>query len=242
MSSYTQFALIYDELQQDVPYDDYADWVRLVAPPTTNKVLVDIGCGTGTMLQRFQALGYEVTGVDLSDEMLMVASERLPHVPLVCQSMDELEGFTDVDVMTIVLDSLNYLPSAVAVQATFERIYASLAAGGHLFFDVHSLLKMDIFLDSPFTYDDGNIAYIWHTEEGDAPHSIVHDMTFFVAEGEHYHRFDETHYQQTYEPAQYVAWLQAAGFTDITVTADFTMDAPTDKSERIFIHAKKAVA
>lgn len=239
MSSYKHFALVYDALQQDVPYDDYAAWVLANAPSTTHPILVDVACGTGTMLERFQALGYTSAGVDLSEEMLMVASERLTNVPLICQSMTELEGFEAVDVVTILLDSLNYLTTQQEVEATFARVYAMLAPGGHLFFDVHSLSKMAIFLQSPFTYDDGAITYIWHTEQGETPNSIVHDMTFFVADGEQYTRFDETHYQQTYDWQQYVTWLKAAGFTQIQVTADFTDAPPQAQSERIFIHAQK---
>lgn len=239
MASYEQFAYVYDKLQADIPYDLYANWVMQFAPVATHPKLVDVGCGTGIMLQHFQQASYDVAGVDLSEDMLMLARERVPNIPLVCQSMAELEGFHDVDVVTIILDSLNYLQTVEEVKSTFLRVYESLKVGGQLFFDVHSLTKMHLFLASPFTYDDGDITYLWHTEEGDAPHSIIHDMTFFVAQDHVYKRFDETHYQRTYEPEQYVEWLHEVGFTTVDVTADFTFDLPDEKTERIFIRAVK---
>ncbi len=245
MASYGRFAEVYDQLMQDIPYDEYVNWVIKNAPSAQNLRLLDIGCGTGVMLEKFIAQGYEVAGLDLSEEMLMMANERLAnsgkHVLLVCQSMDELEGFEDLDVITIPIDSLNYLPEQSQVEATFKGIFEALKPGGHLFFDVHSLFKMDeIFMDSPFTYDDDEITYIWDTEAGEHQHSVHHDMTFFVQEeGTHFERFEEYHFQRTFPIQQYLTMLAAAGFEEVNVTADFSENAPELDSQRIFFHAVK---
>jgi ubiquinone/menaquinone biosynthesis C-methylase UbiE len=244
-NSYGRFAEVYDALMTDIPYDAYVAWVMEHAPAASNKKLLDIGCGTGVMAVSFAKAGYDVSGLDLSEEMLMVASERCyeedVNVFFVCQSMDELNGFDNLDVVTIPIDSLNYVPEQSAVQETLNRIYASLKQGGHLFFDIHSLFKMDeIFMDSPFTYDDGDITYLWDTEAGEAPHSVHHDMVFYVVtEDGLYERFEEQHYQRTYSIEEMLSMLQQAGFTDIEVTADFTDEAPTLDSERIFFHCVK---
>ncbi|MGE7921901.1 class I SAM-dependent DNA methyltransferase [Viridibacillus arvi] len=245
MSSYQRFAEVYDTLMTDIPYDQYVDWVVKHAPSTTAPKLLDVGCGTGIMAAKFARQGYTVSGVDLSEEMLAIASERFMKeqlaIPLFCQSMDELDGFSDLNVVTIPIDSINYLEDEEAVVATFKRIYAALCEGGHLFFDVHSLFKMDaIFLDGPFTYDDGEITYIWDTEAGEAPHSVHHDMTFYVQANEQlFERFEEYHYQRTFPVEQYVKWLSDAGFSNVSITADYSEEAPDAESERIFFHAVK---
>lgn len=245
MASYVRFAEVYDQLMQDIPYDEYVNWVVKNAPASQNLRLLDIGCGTGVMLEKFIAQGYEVAGLDLSEEMLMMANERLANsgkqVLLVCQSMDELDGFEDLDVVTIPIDSLNYLPEQSQVEATFSSIYEALKPGGHLFFDVHSLFKMDeIFMDSPFTYDDGEITYLWDTEAGEHPHSVHHDMTFFVQqEGTHFERFEEYHFQRTFQIQEYLKMLASAGFQNVEVSADFSEEAPQLDSQRIFFHAVK---
>lgn len=245
MASYGRFAEVYDHLMQDIPYDEYVAWISKIAPSNQNQRLLDIGCGTGVMLEKFIAKGYEVAGLDLSEEMLMMANERLAStnkpVLLVCQSMDELVGFEDLDIITIPIDSLNYLSEQSQVEATFKGIFEALKPGGHLFFDVHSLFKMDeIFMDSPFTYDDGEIAYLWDTEAGEQPHSVHHDMTFFVQqEGTHFERFEEYHFQRTFPIQQYLTMLSSAGFVDVNVSADFSEDAPELDSQRIFFHAVK---
>jgi len=246
VSSYERFAHVYDELQKDIPYNLYVDWVVQHAPSSQYPALLDIGCGTGVLSLLFAQAGYKVSGIDLSEEMLSIATERFTaagyHAPLYCMSMDELDGFEALDVVTITIDSLNYVIEEQAVYTTLERIYHALRDGGQLFFDVHSLFKMnEIFLDGPFTYDDGDISYVWHTEPADYEHSVIHQMTFYVRDiaSELYERFDEEHIQRTFSIDQYMTWLRTIGFDHVEITADFTDEAPEYDSERIFIRAVK---
>lgn len=244
-SSYERFAIVYDQLMQDIPYDQYVNWVKTNAPNEQYPRLLDIGCGTGTLSLFFHQEGYEVSGIDLSEDMLAVAYERLQTqgatIPLFTMSMDELEGFSNLDVVTIPIDSINYVVNQDAVIETLKRIYSSLRQGGQLFFDVHSLFKMDhIFMESPFTYDDGEITYLWYTEPGEFEHSIYHQMTFFLKEESGlFERFDEEHYQRTFAVDMYVNWLKEIGFTHVEVTADWSEDSPAEESERIFFRAIK---
>lgn len=245
MESYARFAEVYDELMTDIPYDEYVEWIKLHAPSENYSNLLDIGCGTGTMALMLHEAGYNVSGIDLSEEMLAVAHSRMANqgatIPLFAMSMDELEGFSELDVAIIPIDSINYVTEEAAVVETLKRIYASLRDGGQLFFDVHSLFKMDdIFLTSPFTYDDGHVTYIWHTEPGENEHSVYHSMSFFVGtENGLFERFDEEHFQRTFPPEQYVAWLEEIGFKSVFVTADWGHESPHEESERIFIRAIK---
>ncbi|TSI03402.1 class I SAM-dependent methyltransferase [Lysinibacillus sp. BW-2-10] len=244
-NSYERFAYIYDQLMQDVPYDQYLQWIQQNAPSEQYPKLLDIGCGTGTLSLCLHRAGYRVTGIDLSEEMLTVANNRFQEagvaIPLVAMSMDQLDGFSEIDVACIPIDSINYLHDESAVVETLKRVYGLLRKGGKIFFDVHSLYKMDhIFMNSPFTYDDGDITYVWFTEEGDDNHSVYHQMTFFVKEESGlFERFDEDHFQRTFPVETYVKWLKEIGFTEIIVTADWEESEPTDESERIFIQAIK---
>jgi SAM-dependent methyltransferase len=245
MNSYERFAEVYDELMTDIPYEQYVQWIGQYAPSKDFPELLDIGCGTGTLALMLHQAGYKVSGIDLSEEMLAVASARLEAagvtLPLYAMSMDQLDGFENLDVAIIPIDSINYVKEQQDVVETLQRIYDSLRDGGQLFFDVHSLFKMDeIFLDGPFTYDDGEITYVWHTEPGEHAHSVYHQMTFFV-QGQDglFERFDEEHFQRTFAVAQYETWLKDIGFTQIEVTADWTNQSPSEETERIFIRAIK---
>lgn len=245
MSSYERFAAVYDELMTDIPYDAYVKWIQKYAPAERYPMLLDIGCGTGTMAEMLHHEGYEVHGVDLSEEMLTVANNRLQakniSIPLYAMSMAELDGFENLDVAIIPIDSVNYVTDDDEVYETFARIYASLREGGQLMFDVHSLNYVEAYLEgSPFTYDNGHITYIWHTEEGEFDHSVYHQMSFFVEQEDGlYERFDEEHFQRTFPLETYIQMLQSIGFKSIEVTADFTEQAPTEDSSRIFIRTIK---
>jgi SAM-dependent methyltransferase len=243
--TYQRFAHVYDRLMTDIPYADYVEWIKGSAPVQSHPQLLDIGCGTGTLSLLFHEAGYQVTGTDLSEEMLSVAQERFmaakADIPLVAQSMHELEGFSGFDIAVIAIDSLNYLQEQEDVEATFKHVYEALRTGGYLFFDVHSVYKADhLFLDGPFVYDHEELSYIWFTEEGEDPHSVYHDLTFFIKQPNGlFERFEESHYQRTFPFSTYVQWLKEAGFSEVTVTADWANTAPGPTSERIFIHALK---
>lgn len=245
MNSYERFAEVYDELMTDIPYDQYVQWITQFAPAQQYPQLLDIGCGTGTLALILHQAGYKVTGLDLSEDMLAIASARMDaagvSMPLYAMSMDELDGFENVDVAIIPIDSINYVKEEANVIETLKRIYDSLREGGQLFFDVHSIFKMDdIFLDGPFTYDDGEITYVWHTEPGEFPHSVYHQMTFFVqTENGLYERFDEEHFQRTFAHTQFEKWLKEIGFSQVELTADWSAEAPSEENERIFIRAVK---
>src|SRR4051794_30271881 len=88
--TYQRFAHVYDRLMTDIPYEDYVEWIKGSAPVQSHPQLLDIGCGTGTLSLLFYEAGYQVTGTDLSEEMLSVAQERFmaakADIPLIAQS------------------------------------------------------------------------------------------------------------------------------------------------------------
>ncbi|WP_026829028.1 class I SAM-dependent DNA methyltransferase [Exiguobacterium artemiae] len=240
--AYEQFAYVYDELMQDVPYPEWVAWVLEQVEP--GKRIADIGCGTGTATLLL-ADHYEVTGVDLSEEMLEIAQEKAMetnrHVDFWVQDMRELELPDSVDAITILCDSLNYLQTESDVKQTFDSAARLLTDGGKLLFDVHSPYKMEtLFNGKTYATHAEQSSYIWFADPGEDPLSVVHELTFFI-EGEdgRYDRVDETHHQRTYPPEQYITWLREAGFRVCAVTGDFTSDAPTETAERIFFVAEK---
>lgn len=244
---YEKFAYIYDELMKDVPYDQ---WVRFINKKKADyqisgTKLLDLGCGTGELSVRLAQNGYHVTGVDLSSEMLSVArlkaDQKGLQIDFYQQDMTELELIGNYDVIGIFCDSLNYLQSPEEVKQTFARVREYLHDHGLFMFDVHSLYKMDrIFLNQTFTYDQGDICYIWHCFPGEAPHSVEHELTFFVETPQGtYERFDERHFQRTFSVNVYKQWLDEAGFEILDISGDFVDSAPGEESERIFFTARK---
>jgi len=246
--TYGQFAYLYDELMKDAPYDR---WARLVIDYSSKyeirgKRLLDLACGTGELSVRLSKAGFEVTGIDLSDDMLTVASDKAAsngeEVQFYQQNMAELNGLGQFDVIGIFCDSLNYLQSEKEVIDTFHSVHRHLANDGLFIFDVHSIYKMmHVFMNQTFTLNDDEISYIWESYEGESPYSVWHDLSFFVLDERtgKYDRYDEQHFQRTFPIEIYEAWLLDAGYEIIEVTADFETSTPQSESERIFFVCRK---
>jgi SAM-dependent methyltransferase len=246
--TYGKFAYLYDELMKDVPYDS---WVSIVTEKwgqyqCRGKKLLDIACGTGELSVRFAKAGFEVTGVDLSGDMLTVAQMKAEDnglkLPFYQQNMVELDLYENFDVIGIFCDSLNYLQTEEEVIETFKNINGLLDKDGFFIFDVHSVHKiMNIFMNQTFTYDDEEICYIWNCFQGDYPLSIEHELTFFVQDDEtgKYDRYDEFHSQRTFPVEVYKNWLEASGFDVVETFSDFEGDQLSTEAERIFFIAKK---
>lgn len=246
--TYESFAYWYDELMKDAPYDEWRAFVHKKIKQygrADTKRLLDVGCGTGELAIRLAKDGFDVTGVDLSENMLAIAQAKAEqqriNVEFFQQNMTELEGFLPFDGVIIFCDSLNYLQNETDIQQTFQRIYELLHEGGLLLFDVHSVYKMDhVFQGATFASNDESISYIWICDPLETPHTVVHELTFFVQEEDgRYERYDEWHIQRTFDVKQYEQWLTSAGFTVLEVSADFTDVPPHDTAERIFFVAKK---
>ncbi|RYI31521.1 MULTISPECIES: class I SAM-dependent methyltransferase [Bacillus] len=246
--TYGKFAYLYDALMKDVPYEG---WVETVKSSTEKyriegKRLLDLACGTGELSVRLAQAGYDVTGVDLSEDMLAVAQakamEQGADISFYQQDMSELEGLGEYDIAGIFCDSLNYLQSEKEVEQTFESVGRHLKEGGLFIFDVHSVYKMEhIFRDQTFALNEDEISYIWECFPGEHPFSIEHELTFFQLDPSlmKYDRYDELHLQRTYPIDIYKDWLLKAGFTLLEITADFETELPAQESERIFFICRK---
>lgn len=246
--TYGKFAYLYDELMADVPYDK---WVNMVINlkekyEITGNKLLDLACGTGELSVRLTKAGFDVTGVDLSADMLTVAHEKGKSqgydIPYLQQNMVELELVDRYDMIGIFCDSLNYLQTEEEVMETFEKVYHYLNPDGIFIFDVHSIYKiLQVFMNQTFTYDQESICYIWNCFQGDYPNSVEHELTFFVQDEQSskFDRYDEFHSQRTFPIETYRAWLEEIGFEVLAITADFEQTAPQNDSERIFFVLKK---
>ncbi|MEH7303897.1 class I SAM-dependent DNA methyltransferase [Neobacillus drentensis] len=246
--SYQQFAYLYDELMKDAPYDEWVQFVkdRCVKYNVTSTRLLDLACGTGELSVRLARDGFQVTGIDLSEDMLAVAQAKAEEagvrIPFFQQNMADLEGQGEFDVIGIFCDSFNYLQTEEEVISTFSTVYQHLANDGILIFDVHSIFKVaHLFINQTYASSEEEVSFIWNSFAGDSQNSVEHELSFFVLDERTgtYERFDELHFQRTYPVQQYSNWLIDAGFELLEVSADFENVEPHSQSERIFFIARK---
>jgi len=140
--SYGRFAEVYDQLMSDMPYEKWTSFVldRQSEYGLSGRRLLDVGCGTGEWTIQMAKEGFDMTGIDLSDSMLSVASQKAQQegvkINLFQQDMAEAEGFEPFSIITIFCDSLNYLETENEVKNTFKCMYDLLQTGG-LFLSSH---------------------------------------------------------------------------------------------------------
>lgn len=246
--TYQHFAYLYDQLMAHAPYDEWTKFTQEMIRSHHHSIhrIVDLGCGTGEITIRLANAGYDVTGVDISTDMLTCASEKALQknisVNWVHQDITKLEGFHEVDLCTSYCDVMNYMTNLEDIESVFWHVYNSLAPNGLFIFDIHHIHYAEHFLmDQTFTDVSDDLAYIWECERGENRGEMYHHLTFFKKNGEMYSRFDEIHRQQTYETEMYEKVLKKCGFSKIEFYRDFITKKiiSSDEGERIFVVAKK---
>lgn len=239
--TYNWFSKVYDELMDDSLYEKWFDYT---ATYLSNKsTLLELGCGTGILGIKLKKNGYDLTGLDLSEDMLSIAHQKQVEAnvtfPLVQRDMQDLSDLPNYDGIACYSDALCYMENEEELLKVFKEAYTHLNDNGYFLFDVHSIKQIENFLTTSFHSETSDIIFLWDSFEGEYPHSVEHELTFLVEQENHlYERFEEVHKERTYPIHVYEELLIKAGFTAIEVTADFGQDV-NEESKRWFFAAKK---
>lgn len=238
MNQYEDMSLVYDKLTQDQPYHSWFNIVEHFLPSDSHDLL-DIGCGTGNLTQLLTSLG-EVTGMDISVDMLSIARQKTNQVKWIEGNMTHFNLNKKFNMITIFCDSLNYLSSSKEVKETFNKVYQHLTDDGVFLFDVHTVHKMNtLFNNQSYIDETENVFLGWEAIQGNEPLSVYHEMTFFIQNNGSYRRFDESHYQRTYEEDVYKRLLNEAGFKEVKTFTDFDFNQKEEDADRLFFVVKK---
>lgn len=238
MVQYEEMSLFYDQLTLDQPYESWLEIVNQFAENRTS--ILDIGCGTGSLTSLLTDFD-QITGMDLSVDMLSIATQKSNKVNWIEGDMTEFELNQKFDVITIFCDSLNYLPEKDHVFTTFSHVFKHLETDGVFMFDVHTPFKMNTLFNNQSYIDESEKVFLgWEAVQGEEPLSVWHDMSFFIKQDDNqYARFDESHYQRTYTEADYMEMLNNVGFSQITTFVDFDIKNNSNEGHRLFFIVKK---
>ncbi|MBL1230833.1 class I SAM-dependent methyltransferase [Enterococcus sp. BWB1-3] len=244
--TYKTFAFVYDEVMDEALYEQWLAFSMRHLPKQTKRIL-ELACGTGRLAVDFAEAGFEVTALDLSEEMLAIASKRSNEkdmdIQFVQGDMLELSEVGQYEAITCFSDSLCYMESRRDVQQVFDEVYQALEDQGTFIFDVHSIYQMDeIFPDYSYHYQTEEFAFLWDSYPGEKEHSIEHFLTFFVKQEEGkevFIRRDELHQERTYSLDNYLMMLESSGFSEIQVYGDFTDEEPKETTTRWFFVCQK---
>ena len=254
MDIYQDFASVYDRFMDNVPYEEWAERIDGlirkygVSKPerdveglleSERNLVVDLGCGTGTLTELMYAKGYDMIGVDASGSMLNAAMEKKERsgseILYLQQDMRELDLYSTVGTVLCVCDS-----EEEELLGVFSLVKKFLYPGGVFLFDFNTDYKYrEVIGDATITETKEDCSFIWDNfydvEEG----INEYDLTVFVREeGELFRRFQETHYQRGYTLEQMRNLIEQAGMDVVEVRDVDTGEAVSPESQRICLVAK----
>ena len=243
---YSVLAGYYDRLMEDTDYGAWCDFYRACFAKYGVSVtrILDLACGTGNLTIPLAAAGYEMTGIDLSSEMLALARKKADDAGLqICLSEQNIAGFDaggTYDAAVCGFDGINYLTDAADVRACFAHVARALADGGLFLFDVNTPYKYEnVFADNAYVYEYDDLFVTW--QNGFRRRTGLCDfyLTFFVKRGNGWHRFDEVQRQRRYPIARLAGFLKDAGLTVLETVGGTDFSPLTATSERCFFICRK---
>ena len=239
MESYTNFAEVYDTFMDQTSYEDWADRLLSMMKKDGRKgnqegdrLVVDLGCGTGKVTEMLADLDYQMIGVDLSVDMLGIAQNR------------KMELGSQAGTFISVGDSINYLLTTDDLVRMFTGVREYLLDNGIFVFDFKTLhLYRDVIGDRTIAEDREDCAFIWDNWFDEEKHINEYDLTLFIHEPEDergiFRRYEEVHYQRGYTLEEVKEAVKKAGLVWITETDTDTDEPVTDQTERILAVVRK---
>lgn len=243
MDAYTSFASVYDAFMDNVPYEEWAEYLcgLLEDYGVPGGLVLDLGCGTGSLTELLARRGYDMIGVDNSQDMLQIAMEKRADSGLdilyLWQDMREFELYGTVAAIVSICDSMNYLTEYEDLVQTLKLVNNYLDPQGIFIFDLNTLYKYrDVIGDRTIAESREDCSFIWDNAFDEETGINEYDLTLFIQkEGDLYRRFDETHYQRAYAMEEIRQAVEEAGMEWVAVYDAFTRKEPEEDSQRVYV-------
>lgn len=274
MESYTDFAEVYDEFMDATPYGVWCERLTQIistygisekrsetdrsslseeelALISERDLVLDLGCGTGTLTELMAEAGYDMMGIDMSPDMLQIAMEKREDsghdIMYLCQDMRELELYCTVGTVVCVCDSINYVLEDEEVVETFKRVNNYLFPKGLFIFDFNTDYKYrEVIGDTTIAENREDCSFIWENFYDEESRINEYDLTVFVrkdaefesiegSEEQLFRRFQETHFQRGYDLQEMLHFVEEAGLEFVCATDADTEGEVTKTTERILM-------
>lgn len=266
MEAYSDFAKVYDTFMDETPYAEWCDLIeslikrygsRSEENPRDEKLqqekntILDLGCGTGTLTELLWKKGYDMIGIDNSQEMLQIAMEKKEvsgaDILYLLQDMREFELYGTVGAVISVCDSLNYLLSEEDILKVFRLVNNYLYPEGLFIFDFNTVYKYEeVIGDATIAENREDCSFIWENYYHSKEEINEYDLTLFVKNDNNenggknvFHKFEETHYQRGYRLEQMKSLVEQAGMKFVVSFDADTHQEVVPESERIYVVARE---
>lgn len=245
--AYTSFAKVYDTFMDNIPYEEWGTYLTglLEEYGVKEGLVLELGCGTGSMTEILAGKGYDMIGADNSEEMLEIAIEKRESsghdILYLLQDMREFELYGTVRAVVSVCDSVNYVTEEEELIEVFRLVNNYLDPKGVFIFDFNTKYKyQNVLGDRTIAEKRDECSFIWDNYYYEEEEINEYELTLFIQEKENlYRKFEEVHYQRAYTLEQMLRLVKESGLEFVTAYDAFTQKQPTDTSERIYMIARE---
>ncbi len=261
MEAYTGFARAYDLFMDNVPYGEWSRYLLSLLKEYGAKdgIVLELGCGTGKMTRLLSRAGYDMIGIDNSEEMLQMAreaeyeakeypavqaeSESREDILYLLQDMREFELYGTVKAVVSICDCVNYILEEEELLQVFRLVNNYLDPGGVFIFDLNTLYKYrEVLGENVICENREEGSFIWENFYDEKEKLNQYDLTLFLREEESsplYRKYEETHFQRGYELKQVKMLLEQAGMEVLAVYDGYTREPVRDDSQRVTVIARE---
>ena len=248
MNAYTSFASVYDIFMDNIPYEEWVEYLKelLKEYHVADGLILDLGCGTGSMTELLASAGYDMIGVDNAENMLEIAMEKREQsghdILYLLQDMREFELFGTVKAIVSVCDSINYITEEEELLEVFKLVNNYLDPKGVFIFDFNTVYKYrEVLGDQTIAEDREECSFIWDNYYYEDEQINEYELSLFIKEKDSdlYRKYQETHFQKAYELETIMRLIEQSGLEFVTAYDAFTRNAPTEESERIYVIARE---
>ncbi|MEF9940968.1 MAG: methyltransferase domain-containing protein [Lachnospiraceae bacterium] len=247
MEAYTSFASVYDIFMDNIPYDEWAKYVVTILKKyqIEDGLVLDLGCGTGTLTELLSQQGYDMIGIDNSEDMLEVAMDKRIQseydILYLLQDMREFELYGTVRAIVSICDSINYITEDQELLTVFQLVNNYLDPKGIFLFDFNTTYKYkEILGDQTIAESREDCSFIWNNYYDESENMNEYELHLFLKEHDNYYRkYEEIHIQKAYELSRVKELIEKAGMLFITACDADTKETPTELSQRIYVIAQE---
>lgn len=243
--AYNEFAYFYDEFNDDANYKALFTHIKrnLEKHGIFDGIVVDLGCGTGDLTLMLSAAGYDMIGVDMSQEMLSVLREKADEINntsvlLLQQNILKLDLFGTVRAAVSTYDTLNHVGAYADFAKALKRTSLFIEQGGVFVFDVNSIYKQQhILADNTFVLesDDARCEWVNKYDDYEARTLISIKITYKETNAV----FSESFYEYAFSKEQIDIACKKAGLEIVAFCDGETFTELRDDSQRYLITAIK---
>ena len=241
MESYGRFAGVYDVFMDNVNYREWADYIieTLAQDGIRDGLVLELGCGTGTVTEMLADAGYDMIGIDNSEEMLAEAMEKRAEsghdILYLLQDMQDFELYGTVRAVISVCDSMNYLTDEEDLEYLFALVNNYLDPQGIFLFDMNTVYKYQTMIGNTTiaeNRDEGS--FIWENSYDEETGINTYELALFIPrEDGLYEKDEEVHYQRAYSLEKIKELIGKAGMELLAVYDAYTLEPPKEDSGRL---------